>query len=105
MSRDGYLPDNVRECDVPGNRPGDSHDDRCRAAEDAPEYHPECGGVGRCECWDHIPRWRRWLWRLWYKDCEVDADPDCNCADIADDDAAAYADHCEDEAERRAMGD
>ena len=48
MSRDGYLPDGVRECDVPGNRPGDSHDKRCTAGEDAPQVWSMCEGVGAC---------------------------------------------------------
>lgn len=42
MSRDGYLPDDVTESMIPGNRPGDEHDKACPQHEDAPELC-ECG--------------------------------------------------------------
>jgi hypothetical protein len=89
MSRDGYLPDDVRECDVPGNRPGDDHDSRCPQHEDQPETcvcgcdfegHPKghcesaLGLSGDCGC----------LGRKL-------ADPDCTCADLADQDASDKA--------------
>ncbi len=37
MSKDGFLPDDVSEDMIPGNRPGDNHHEYCPLHEDAPE--------------------------------------------------------------------
>ena len=86
MSRDGYLPDNVRECDVPGNRPQDNHDERCPCHDDS---DPIC--VCRCPDDKHDERGicrdeKRCLCEGW----KHDEDPDCICADL-DSDAKADA--------------
>lgn len=99
MSRDGYLPDNVRECDLPGE--GEGHYDTCPAHEDAPEIYSECGGEGVCVCYEYALWGTRWMHRLLDRInfgeevCIVVKDPECKCADIADDEAASAADAAE----------
>lgn len=70
MSRDGYLPDNVRECDIPGNRACDEHHKACPCHDDAPEL---------CVCGAEWETHKR-------EDCEglykIDSSPDCICADL-----------------------
>lgn len=94
MSKDGFLPDDVKESDIPGYH--DEHHASCPAHEDAVEVYSECGGQGECECYPdtYRGRWNR-IWdiiRYGEEICVVVKDPDCACADIAADDAASYAD-------------
>ncbi len=70
MSRDGYLPDDVQESDLPGE--DDQHYLKCPAHEDAPEVYSECGGIGECLC---SPVTREVV------GCGAVA-PECKCADI-----------------------
>jgi hypothetical protein len=82
MSRDGYLPDNVSEADIDALYGGDHHPS-CPAGEDGQQIFSVCDGEGECVCswWDKIVSW-------FYGDkCEGE-DQECECADIADDDAA-----------------
>jgi hypothetical protein len=107
MSRDGYLPDDVNEEDLPGE--GDGHYPNCPANEDAELLYSECGGIGECCCYMNRPKGTRWFWRLWdwiqFGDnvCVVDDDPDCRCEEIAADDEASRDDALE--AKRELMED
>lgn len=79
MSKDGYLPDNVNESDLPGE--SGEHYKTCPAHPDAPVIYSECGNDGECLCEDD--------------NCEP-LDLECECADIAADIAEAKADARED---------
>lgn len=84
MSADGMLPDDVRECDVPGNRPGDEHNPACPCHEDVPRAF-QCGGLEEHFCS---------LVEREINGCEY-VEPDCRCSDIAEEaeadrDEAAY---------------
>lgn len=106
MSRDGYLPDNVRESDLPGN--DDAHHWNCPANEDAAEIYSECGGEGECICYPDTlwGRFRRWWNRKDDEGMCVPRKGDCECADLLEDDKASAADAAEDaRMDREAFGD
>ena len=79
------LPDGVRECDIPGNRPGDYHHASCPANEDA---DPVC----TCGClMEGHPKDGCAVKRHLCEGAKLDEDPDCTCADLDSDDKADAA--------------
>jgi hypothetical protein len=91
MSKDGYLPDDVNEKDLPGF--DDQHYLTCPMHEDAPEVYSECGGEGKCACYPDTPLGfiKRWLGQWYGPDCGIMV-PRCECDDISDELAADYED-------------
>ena len=79
MSHDGRLPDNVSDKDI-DDLYGE-HDPRCPQHEDQPRSF-ECGGVEEHFCS---------LVEREINGCKV-VEPECKCADLADDDEADRAD-------------
>lgn len=79
MSKDGYLPDDVTEDMIPGNRPGDDHDEACPHHQD----------YDHAECCDGE---------------NVGAKHDCACADLAEEAEARAYDAAEQRAQERRDG-
>ena len=93
MSHDGRLPDNVSDADIDALYP--EHDPRCPQHEGAEE---------RCKCGDLMKEHLAALWCEWGPG-ELDADPECKCSDLADDDDADKSDAAEARADSMRMGD
>ncbi len=87
MSKDGYLPDDVREADFDRAFPSNDHVSSCPAGEDGPTLFSECGGVGRCVCFPDNVHGRINL--FWHGPCAAVVEPDCICPNEAEERAEA----------------
>ena len=104
MSRDGYLPDNVNESDLPGCGPDDDHYAECPCYEDALErcvcgHDLEADHIGGvCFVRDHLKR-------TFCACVEAEkAEPVCTCRELAEAAESRAADAAESAAEERRMG-
>ena len=106
MSKDGYLPDNINEWDLPGE--DERHLKSCPCYEEVSVW-TKCGGVGECVCYPFTLWGRAWRWLVelyemhkWGElSCQENTDPECICSEIIADDQASYADHLRDLREDR----